>query len=407
MIGPFALFPLGTVLARMLPMAEALHSRGHEVSVVLPPTDNLSESGKEYRVGNIAIYNVTVPENFSLKTSMPLKHLLIAERVVRKTLKLNPEIIHVFAPVGISGIATLSLIFRRRLGLAKPPIVIDIDDWMGYGGFYNYMLKHGRMHRYQLDFGRFLQGWIPKNVAAITVASRTLQTLIWNLDVHPEKVFYVPNGPRKTESSEHVVNKQDLRVKLGLKGKPTLLLWTRFFEYDPKRVVDILKIVRSEIDTVKLLVFSKSMYGYEEKKFLKLVEKERLGESVTYSGWIPNEDLSSYLDLGDIAIYPFDDTLLNRTKCPAKLIELMSVGKVVVADRVGQISEYIENWRSGVLVDSGDTDAFAQSIILLLRNEDLRMNIRQNAKERTWSKFGWDRLVLEVEKAYEKAQLLD
>jgi glycosyltransferase involved in cell wall biosynthesis len=404
MIGPFAIYPFGTVLVRMIPMAEALHSRGHEVSIVLPPTDNLGESGREYKLGNVAVYNVIIPREFDLKTSIPVKHLLVGERVVRKALELKPEIIHIFAPTNFSGTATILLILRRWLGLVRIPILVDVDDWMGYGGFYNYFLSHGRGYRYQLDFNKFLQEWIPKNVDAVTVANRTLQALVWNLNVGQERVFYLPNGPHELGSPEKQVYGEDLQKKFGLENRPTILLYTRFFEYDPKRVVDILKIVKSTIKNAMLLVVGKSLYGYEEKRFLELVEKERLSESVIFAGWIQYEDLPLYLKLGEVAIYPFDDTLLNRTKCPGKVVELMSIGKAVIADRVGQIAEYIENGSSGILVDPGDSEAFAQSIITLLKNEDLRTRIGKNAKERIWSKFHWNRLVLEAEKAYEKTK---
>ncbi len=53
------------------------------------------------------------------------------------------------------------------------------------------------------------------------------------------------------------------------------------------------------------------------------------------------------------------DTPLNRAKCPGKLIELMKSGRAIVANKVGQIAEYIEDQKSGILVDSADPSDFS------------------------------------------------
>jgi glycosyltransferase involved in cell wall biosynthesis len=108
-----------------------------------------------------------------------------------------------------------------------------------------------------------------------------------------------------------------------------------------------------------------------------------------------------------VAIYPFKDTLLNRAKCPGKLVELMSLGKAIVADKVGQIAEYIQDEKSGILVEPEDTRTFAQSLIRVLEDAELRKKLGQNARERIWRSFNWNELVSVAEEAYEVANSME
>jgi glycosyltransferase involved in cell wall biosynthesis len=286
--------------------------------------------------------------------------------------------------------------------MGRIPVVIDTDDWEGRGGFYDYWLEHRLYPRYQLDFVCFQEKWLPKHVDAITVASRTLQTQMWGLGIPRDKVFYVPNGPHEFESTNKAFDRKVLLEKIGLSNEPIILLYTRFLEFDVGDIIGILSRVKQEVEDVRLLVVGQGEFG-EEERLVQLAEKAGLKETIVFAGWIEPEELPAYLELGDVAIYPFKDTLLNRAKCPGKLTELMSLGKAIVADRVGQIAEYIEHESSGFLVDPGDTVVFAQRVTQLLKDRDLRTKLGQKAKERIWDEFNWDRLASQVEKAYERA----
>ena len=92
--------------------------------------------------------------------------------------------------------------------------------------------------------------------------------------------------------------------------------------------------------------------------------------------------MPNYISIADVAIYPFADTLINRTKCPVKLTELMRLGLPIVADRVGQIQEYIEHKVSGLLNDPADDNAFSQNVVELLKNKPLSNKLGSNARNR-------------------------
>jgi glycosyltransferase involved in cell wall biosynthesis len=143
-------------------------------------------------------------------------------------------------------------------------------------------------------------------------------------------------------------------------------------------------------------------YG-EEESFLEMCRKEGLAGRVKYAGWVEPHDLAAHLALGDIALYPFDRTLMNRAKCPGKLVELMSMGKPIVADRVGEVAEYIVHSESGLLAEPEDVDGFVAHAVHLLDHPGLARKLGEAAQRRVNTEFSWDRITDVVEAAYRRA----
>ena len=144
------------------------------------------------------------------------------------------------------------------------------------------------------------------------------------------------------------------------------------------------------------------MFG-EEKEFIAQVAATGLADRVVCSGWRDSSELPSYFASADVAIYPYRDSLINRSKCSAKIIEYMALGLPIVASRVGQNVEYIEHGTSGLLAESGDMDSFAQMMLAVLADLCKAHAMGAAARERVWNRFDWDKLVERVEAAYRYA----
>jgi glycosyltransferase involved in cell wall biosynthesis len=105
----------------------------------------------------------------------------------------------------------------------------------------------------------------------------------------------------------------------------------------------------------------------------------------------------------DIALVPLDDTLINRARCSAKLLELMAAGLPLVAAQVGQSGEYIRDGESGLLVPPGQPAALAQAALRLLADSGLRQRLSAGAQA-ALSPFSWAALAPRAEHAYMLAQ---
>ncbi len=386
MIGPFGLRPKGTMAARALPMARALAMRGHAVTMLLPPWSNPEDSGRVYDEGTVRIENIDLPPRRPLAFDV-----LTTRRLVKRALAFKPDVIHCFKPKAYAGLAAWWVWRLKGLGLSRVRLVVDSDDWEGAGGWNDregYSWAQKRMFTWQ-------EQWGLRHCDALTVASRALESIVWSMGVPQSKVLYVPNG----------VEVGSWRLEVGgvsanhPTGQPTILLYTRFFEFKVGRVLDVFGRVLQSVPDANLLVVGKGLFG-EEERLLEQAAALGWGERVSYEGWIDPADLPGVLTRADVAIYPFDDTLLNRTKCAVKLIDLLAAGVPVIADAVGQNVEYIRHDETGILVPSGDAAAMADAIVTLL-HEHRRARILGGAAARdVRTRFGWNRLVETVERAY-------
>jgi glycosyltransferase involved in cell wall biosynthesis len=215
-------------------------------------------------------------------------------------------------------------------------------------------------------------------------------------------VFYVPNGVVsgfrfRVSSSEF--NTQYPISNTQFTDHPTVLLYTRFFEFQVERVADIFQRVLAEVPEARLLVVGKGFFG-EEERLLELMQEAGIADHLVYVDWVEPDELPAYFAAADVAIYPYDDTLINRTKCSVKLVDLLAAGAPVVADDVGQNGEYVVHGVSGLLVPAGDTDTFAGSVVELLRDESLRAKLGEGARRRVLGEFDWGKLAERVEEAY-------
>jgi glycosyltransferase involved in cell wall biosynthesis len=379
MVGPFGLRPKGTMSVRALPMAKALVDRGHGVTMLLPPWQNPEHAGLSWADEGVVIQNIPLPPQ-----APGLFQLVATLRLARRALVLRPDVIHLFKPKAYSGLVHWMLNLLPRL--QRPHVVVDADDWEGAGGWN----EIGGYTPAQRRFFAWQERWGLTHAFSVTVASRTLQSLVWAQGVEPERVYYVPNGIWNPPAPIEAPSGSE---------EPTILLYTRFFEFPAWRAISLLGKIREGVPEARLLVVGRGLYG-EEETFLELARQEGLAEAIEYVGWVEPEELPSYFARALLAIYPYDDTLINRAKCAVKLLDLLAAGIPVVAEAVGQNRECICHGESGWLVEPGDLPAFADAVIGLLQNPELRQRLGQAASADVRSRLGWQRLVVTVEEAY-------
>lgn len=389
LIGCFALRPRGTMSARAIPMAKALAKRGHSVTVLIPPYDNLADSGKRYVEEGVEIRHLRISGlryAYKLYTSVEL---------IRQTLSFGPDIVHLFKPIGYPGIAGIFLELFTRI-----PFVVDCDDWEGKGGWAD-TIKRSRMWKALITFQ---ERFIPRHADAVTVASKTLETVMWAWGIEPGRVFYVPNGPKDmfrqlVEIAEGTRTR--LRRDLGICHLPTIGYIGHISRGDDWDILlNALPAVIREVGEVRVLVAGEGE-GLGDLK--REINCRGLDKYFVFSGRVPHDSALLYLSIVDVAIYPYRDTPVKRAKCSAKIHDYMAAGKVIVTNAVGQNLEYIEHMRSGYLARPGDVVDFARGVTMLLSNQALATRMGMAARERVWKLFSWDRLILTVEVAYQTA----
>ncbi len=376
MIGPFGLHPNKTMESRALGLARPFVGRGHQVKLIMPPWQTPAEADRRWQEDRVEMRYVPLGGGV----------LGIMRQMIRETLAWQPDVVHCFKPKAYSGLVAWWLWqFQRH----KLRLVVDTDDWEGWGGW-NELAPYSPG---QKRFFAWQEQWGLGHCHAVTVASRALQTLVWGLGVARERVVYVPNGAAVSRGA----GEQGSR---GAGERPTLLLYSRLFEFDRERLVAILAGVKTAVPNLQILAVGAGLYEADAAELRRQMGAAGLLEAVTDAGWVALAELAGVLQTADVGLYLMDDTLLNRTKCPVKLADMLTVGVPVVAEAVGQVGEYVVHGRSGLLRESGDVSGITADLIRLLRNPEERHQLAMGAMAHMAENFSWEQLSQMVEKAY-------
>lgn len=385
MVGPFGLHPNKTMSSRALSLAHALTHRDQEVAIFMPPWQTPREADRWWEENGVML-------RYSKLGTQPLA---TSRNLLDDVLAWQPEVIHGFKPKAYSGLVMWWLwqFHRRNLRL-----VVDMDDWEGPGGW-NDLAPYTAV---QKRFFTWQEQWGMRHAHELTVASRALESIVWSNGIPPERVRYVPNGSGLAHAGASLADAriEESRAKLGLSSRPTVLVYSRFFEFDTQRLAEILAAVRQAIPDMAVLFIGESLFNSDDQRLREHLEKNGVLELVVDLGWVDEADLPILLRTCDVAVYLMDDTLINRCKCPVKLADLIAAGVPVVAEDVGQVPEYVVNGVTGFLRPSGDTAGLAAAVVSLLQNAPERASFARAAQKHYLDNFSWDKLAARLDAAY-------
>lgn len=374
-VGNFGVGYKGTMAARALPIASELARRGYEPTLLVP----------RERTRAMATSWTDTLRLISVGPLLDIPffgHLLLGLRMARRAIQLRPEVLYAFKPIGYAGLTLAVFWLLRQFGGRAVVLALDADDWEGEGGWADREPHPWWWRRLMI----WQEQWCLQHVDVITVASRELARRVPS---DGRRLVYAPNAASPSSPGWTPGNGDAIRHALGLTDGPVVLAYTRFLEFAPRRLVDVFEAVKERVPSAQLLVVGTGLHG-EEDDFARIVAERGLTTAVHQVGWVSAESLPSYFAAADVAVYPIDDTLLNRAKCPMKLVDLLLAGVPVVADAVGQATEYVEDGATGFLVSAGAVTEMAERTIALLRDARWREQIGRAARaslleKRTWA----------------------
>ncbi|BAP87925.1 putative glycosyltransferase [Burkholderiales bacterium GJ-E10] len=112
---------------------------------------------------------------------------------------------------------------------------------------------------------------------------------------------------------------------------------------------------------------------------------------VLLPGRVPHADIPHWLEAMDVTAAPYapqDDFYFS----PLKIIESLAAGRPVVAPRLGQITDIVQDGATGVLYEPGSVRGCAQALGVLLAQPQLRQRMAENARAFA-GECSWKRVV--------------
>lgn len=227
---------------------------------------------------------------------------------------------------------------------------------------------------------------------ARVVFSVTRQLANWSIDalgIPGDRVIYMPNFVEVGEISDcpHDLPGED--------GKRIVCVANVRRQKDHLTLVDAMsKIVQVEPQAHLLLVGEKT-----DAHLTELIQKQifhaGLSRNVTWMG--TRQDVAAILKNCDIGV------LSSVSEgFPVVLLEYGRAGLAVVATKVGECVEILEDGNAGMLVSPSNPNSLASAIMQFLISADLRARYGERLKGRIENNYSVDIIVLKICKEYDR-----
>ena len=153
--------------------------------------------------------------------------------------------------------------------------------------------------------------------------------------------------------------------------------------------------VAAEIPDAKLVVFGDGEQAYREK-IEKEVESAGIADRVDFRGKRPHEEVKDYMKRANVIVIA--EQWPNMS--PITMVEALAGGKAVVAGKIGGIPEFIEDGKTGFLVEYNNPDAYAEKIIRLIKDPGLTESLGKAGSKSVGAFFDRDQIREEYLKLY-------
>jgi len=286
-------------------------------------------------------------------------------------------------------------------GIAKKfkiPLVLE------FNAFHTWVLKYWTMdknlpvtffNKYILSrIIKKIEDYNIKNSTFITVVSEQLKRDLMQYGVSEGKIFFTPNGVDIEKFDPALIQKDktdEIRRLLNLKENKKIVGFIGTFGpwHGIYQLVDTIKSIAG-FEQFKSIYFL--LIGDGDLKKYAESELSKYG-NVIFTGNISYGEIQNYLSLCDVLVSPHCYQIDRREffGSPTKLFEYMAMGKGIVASRVGQIGEILENNKTGILIEPENVSQLVQGILKLLNDDKLRIEYGVNARKEVLKKYTWEK----------------
>lgn len=146
--------------------------------------------------------------------------------------------------------------------------------------------------------------------------------------------------------------------------------------------------------TAKLMIIGE---GNKRPEYEALAKGLGLASNIIFTGWIDNNQLPAYYNLGDILVLP---STAKTESFGLVIAEAQACGLPAVVSNWPGSRLTIDNTRTGLLVEPNNPIALAEKLIFLLKNPDLMKKMGEAAVKRVKEKYAWSNVIKKIDQLY-------
>lgn len=364
--------------------ANSLTEAGYKVSIICPVGKGYEK--KHDVINNISIYRHSMPAegNGAVGYLVEYSAALFCEFILslKVLFKEGFDVIHACNPPdNIFLIGAFYKLFGKKFIFDHHDINPEL-----------YIAKFGKkdiFYKLLLMFER-----LTFNFADISLATNESykEIAITRGKMDPDKVFIVRSGP-KLERLKILPPKNEIkRNKKHMVGYIGVIGQQEGIDY----LLDAAKYIREKgRDDIFYAIVGAGPYLEEAKSRCKALGLDDIFE---FTGRVSDEKMLDYLNTADICVNPDEFNEMNDKSTMNKVLEYMALGKPIVQFNLKEGRYSAEE--ASLYAKTNDPIDFAEKMLTLLDNQELRSKMSKIGKERIHNHLKWDKTKLNLLSAY-------
>jgi glycosyltransferase involved in cell wall biosynthesis len=231
-----------------------------------------------------------------------------------------------------------------------------------------------------------------KDATTVIACSNYEKEGMMKMGVHPSKIHLIPMGINFGEWED--CNGERFRRKYGLTGKRLILfVGTKGYNKGALHLLEAVGRIAKDMGEVTLV--SLGLPTEEWKRKRSTLPKAHLLDL----GYVSEEEKRDAFDACNLFAMPsrydsFGIVYLEAWRC----------AKPVIGAKVGAIPEVIEEGEDGLLVEFGEVDQLASSILHLLKNPDFCKRLGEKGERKVVERFNWQKNIGKIEDVFKEAK---
>lgn len=249
---------------------------------------------------------------------------------------------------------------------------------------------------------RSLRDMVFRNADTVVAISEHMrELLVREVGVAPDRVRVIHPGV-DVETFAPRSSPTELIRRLDLTDRRVILTVGRLVGNERSKgqdtVIKAMPAILSEVPEATYVIVGD---GPERARLENIARHAGVAHRVVFAGSVPDEELPDYYNLCDVFV------MVSRRRPTRQgghrgegfgivYLEAAACGKAVVAGDDGGVAEAVEDGKTGLLIDPASVEATCNSLVRLLREEDLARRLGRSGRERACADFTWDRAADEL-----------
>ena len=222
--------------------------------------------------------------------------------------------------------------------------------------------------------------WGANHADRIIVCSEPMRSEVARLFAPPGiDATVIANGIEPRHWRVPAARRSRMRRELG---SPLVVYAGRLeSEKGVQTLIDAVPALRRRVPGVRVVVIG---HGTAGDSLRRRARERRVGRAVTFTGWVPEDDLRAIVAAADAAVVP---SLYEPFGFVA--LEAMVLGAPLVVARTGGLADIVEDGTTGWLFEPGSADQLADVLVEVLGHPRTARRRAVAARVAVVERFGW------------------